>query len=254
METSSTSSSSTSGCSSVSSSITAWLSRGLLDSAPFWPGRRPTSSPGARLRCVRAVTPSAPIPGDVAGRGPAATEFYGDDLVGGGSPWRLLRLAGPARARAGTLAPRRRRRRRRGAPRADPRQPGPAHAHLPGARRPVDDVDVVVPVRDAAEYLAAPAGDLERPRGRRGRRRLGGPGRVAALCAAHGARLVRHDAQPRPGAARNSGMRRRPREFIWFLDADVIIADAASDGAHACAPPRRPAGRRRRPAGRRRRR
>ncbi len=170
---------------------------------------------------------SAPVPASTPVILDPSAQFYGDDLVGGGSPWRLLRVPGPTRA---VLE----RWRRGDAVRAGEERLArtlvnqgllvPAYPLPPD----VDDVEVVVPVRDAARCLASLLG------------RLGGlavvvvddgsadPDAVAAVCAAHGARLLRHDASRGAGAARNTGIRATTREFVWFVDVDVIIDDATA--------------------------
>ncbi|MFI5036267.1 MAG: mycofactocin biosynthesis glycosyltransferase MftF [Acidimicrobiales bacterium] len=167
----------------------------------------------------------APIPAGTAVALHPSVRFFGDDLVAGGSPWRLLRLPGASRS---VLA-----RWRRG----DVVRPGEERLArtlilqglLVAPRAPisdVDNVDVVIPVHNDADALGhlldrladchvtvVDDGSVD-------------PRRLAALAAAHGATLVRHDATRGPGAARNSGLRATERPFVWFVDCDVILDDA----------------------------
>lgn len=87
----------------------------------------------------------------------------------------------------------------------------------------VADVTVVVPTRDrpasvAALLAALPAGlpvvvvdDGSAD-----------PDALAAVAAAHGAGLVRHDRNRGPAAARNSGMRAAATAYVAFCDSDVV--------------------------------
>ncbi len=151
-----------------------------------------------------------------------STQFYGDDLVGGGSPWRLLRVAGPTRAvlerwrRGGVVGAGEERLARTLV------NQGLLVATYP-VPDDVGDVEVVVPVRDAAGYLARLLDQLEGLAVVVVDDGSSEPGQVAVLCASHHARLVRHDVSRGAGAARNAGISASTRDFIWFIDADVII-------------------------------
>ncbi|RYU13490.1 mycofactocin biosynthesis glycosyltransferase MftF [Nocardioides iriomotensis] len=101
---------------------------------------------------------------------------------------------------------------------ADPAFSGPA-----GADAAVTGTTVVVPVRDDAGRLAAllaalPAGvpvvvvdDGSRQ-----------PDAVAAVAAEHGARLLVHERNRGPAAARNTGLRHVATPLVAFCDADVV--------------------------------
>jgi mycofactocin system glycosyltransferase len=98
---------------------------------------------------------------------------------------------------------------------ADPRPaPGPA-ASL--------DVTVVVPVRDRAA-------ELDRCLAAAGREYpvvvvddgSADPASVAAVCAAHGARLLRRPVNGGPGPARNTALAQVTTELVAFLDSDCV--------------------------------
>lgn len=152
-----------------------------------------------------------------------------DGLWFGGSPARVLRLtaagqaawreleAGPVTSTtAGTLA-----RRLTDAGLAHPVPPTPAGA---------PDLTVVVPVRDRAELLDRCLAGLD---GRHpvlvvddGSR---DPAAVAAVAAAHGAKLVRRDVNGGPGAARSTGCEHVSTDLIAFLDSDCVPAGDWAD-------------------------
>ena len=83
------------------------------------------------------------------------------------------------------------------------------------------DVTVVVPVRDRADALARCLAAL----GPCGRVLVvddasKDPERVAAVAAAHGARVVRHAVNSGPAAARNSGLGCASTPYVAFVDSD----------------------------------
>ncbi len=167
------------------------------------------------------VAAGAPVPGGVLVAIDAETREVADGVLFGGSPARLLRLSaagaaalaelrdGPVRsAAAGVLA-----RRLTDAGMAHPR-PGP------GRRL---DVTIVVPARDRPglldRCLAAAGPDhavLVVDDG------SADPGTVAAVGAAHGARVLRRDVNGGPGAARNTALGLIETEFVAFLDSDCV--------------------------------
>jgi mycofactocin system glycosyltransferase len=172
---------------------------------------------------VTAPSPlAAPIPAGTPVVLHSSARFYGRELVAGGAPWGLLRLPGASR----TVVDRWRH--------GDVVRPGEElfartlvqrgllEVHYSPVEE-IDDVDVVIPVRDGLEGLArllmeldglpvtiVDDGSLE-------------PERVTTLAAARGARVVRHDVSGGPGASRNSGMRATARPFVLFVDADVVL-------------------------------
>lgn len=154
---------------------------------------------------------------------PATRMSIDGSTVWGGTPWRLLRLttSGAQRlnwlsagavvddARSGALA-----RRLVDTGLAHPRPPAPM------ART---ELDVLVPVRDrlrrldaclaALSGLAVTVVDDGSIDGLA----------VAAVAAAHGARLVRRESSGGPAAARNSGLVATRRPFVAFVDSDCVI-------------------------------
>lgn len=150
----------------------------------------------------------------------ADTKQLADDLLFGGSPARILRLA-PAGVTALAAL--------RTGPVASPaaatlarRLTDTGLAHPRAAPVPLD-VTVVVPVRDRVAELD---------------RCLAGAGRdhpvvvvddgsldpdgVAAVCARYGAQLVRRAVNGGPGPARNTALRLVDTEFVAFLDSDCV--------------------------------
>ena len=90
---------------------------------------------------------------------------------------------------------------------------------LPG----VDDVTVVIPVRDRHAELRRCLDGL------RGMPHVvvvddcsADPAAIAAICAQHGARLVRRPVNGGPGAARNTGLAAATTELVAFLDSDCV--------------------------------
>jgi len=157
----------------------------------------------------------------------ASLEWFADEVVAGGSPWRMVKLTPHgaqvlARWAAG-----------------DPVDEDPAERAL--ARRLVDtglwhpvttprapvdgELDVVIPVRDNADGVAAlldslgPLGAVLVTVVDDGSNDAAGVARVAA---AHGARLVRRERPGGPAAARNDGLAATSAPLVAFLDADVL--------------------------------
>jgi mycofactocin glycosyltransferase len=180
---------------------------------------------------VSQLLPLAPLPVEVPI--PTGTKvildehakFLDRDLLTGGSPWRLLRLPGGSRAvaerwvngnevRVGeerfarTLV-----------------QQGLLHPLYRGATD-VDDVDVVVPVRDDVESLGTL---LESLRGLHVTVVDDASRDATAVtqCAERfGAQVVRLDENRGPGSARNTGARATSRPLLWFIDVDVVFDNA----------------------------
>ncbi|MGC8509246.1 MAG: mycofactocin biosynthesis glycosyltransferase MftF [Acidimicrobiales bacterium] len=150
-----------------------------------------------------------------------------DRLVAGGAPWRLLALAGASRdvvhrwahgdvvrrgeeALARTLVD-------RGLALARP-------AHVLGR----DDVDVLIPVHDDVEALAALLGRLEGWYVTVVDDASRDPHTVTEVARRAGATVVRLDDRRGPAGARNAGLAATTRAFVWFLDADLELDEPAS--------------------------
>jgi mycofactocin system glycosyltransferase len=166
-------------------------------------------------------------------RGAPGTRLVaGGGVLVGGSPTRVLRLtASGARQVAGWLG---------GAPVGDSvaarklarrlLDAGIAHPDwgaCPGGDDSpgLDDVTVVIPVRDRHAELARCLAGL------RGAPNVivvddgsADPGAIAAICAEHGARVVHRVVNGGPGAARNTGLAAAATGFVAFLDSDCVPA------------------------------
>ena len=93
------------------------------------------------------------------------------------------------------------------------------------------ELSVVVPVRDRPEQLARCLDAIARacPQSPVVVVDDGSvsPAAVRAICAARGARLVRHAVAGGPAAARNSGLAACATPFVGFVDSDVVLSDGS---------------------------
>lgn len=152
-------------------------------------------------------------------------KFLDRDLLTGGSPWRLLRLPGGSRAVAErwvngndvhvgeerfarTLV-----------------QQGLLHPLYRGAIN-VEDVDVVVPVRDDVESLTTLLESLRGLHVTVVDDASSDTSAVAQCAERFGADVVRLDENRGPGSARNVGARATRRRLLWFIDVDVVFDNA----------------------------
>lgn len=149
-------------------------------------------------------------------RRPAPTVLFG------GMPARMMRLSTRGAALVSTLGT---------APVADEasarlaRRLTDAGIAIPRPERATEplDVTVVVPVRDRPLELAACLASL----GRRHRVVVvddgsADPEEVAAICADHGAAIVRREVSGGPGAARNAGLAMVTSKLVAFVDSDCL--------------------------------
>jgi mycofactocin system glycosyltransferase len=167
---------------------------------------------------------------------PKTRLIAGGQVLVGGSPVRVLRLTAagarqvagwfsgdpvPGSAAARTLA-----RRLLDAGIAHPDWPGSTGTgRIPG----VTDVTVVIPVRDRhaelARCLAGLVGrDNDPPPVIVVDDASADPRAIAAIAAAHGARVIHRPVNGGPGAARNTGLAAASTEFVAFLDSDCVPA------------------------------
>ena len=87
----------------------------------------------------------------------------------------------------------------------------------------VDDVTVVIPVRDRyAELRRCLDGLHGMPRVIVVDDCSANPAAIAAICAEHGAQVVRRPVNGGPGAARNTGLAVATTELVAFLDSDCV--------------------------------
>jgi mycofactocin system glycosyltransferase len=189
--------------------------------------------PGPRTR-PRVVPPGelgtrsdAGLPRGIVVELDADTAQLADDVLFGGSPARVLRLSAAgvralAELRAGAVASAAGAALARRLTDTGMAHPRPVRG-VPAREAPALDVTVVIPVRDRAAELArclAAAGTgypvLVVDDG------SADPAAVAAVCAAHGARLVRRQVNGGPGPARNSALGATGTELIAFLDSDCV--------------------------------
>jgi mycofactocin system glycosyltransferase len=180
---------------------------------------------------VSQLLPLAPLPVEVPI--PTGTKVFLDenakfldrDLLTGGSPWRLLRLPGGSRAvaerwvhgnevQAGeerfarTLV-----------------QQGLLHPLYRRATN-VDDVDVVVPMRDDVESLGSLLESLWGLHVTVVDDGSSDATAVAQCAQQYGTDVVRLDKNLGPGGARNAGARATSRPLLWFIDVDVTVDNA----------------------------
>jgi len=180
---------------------------------------------------VSTLVPLAPTP--VEAPIPRGTNVVLDDgatfidreLVSGGSPWRLLRLAGASHALV-------ERWNNGGVVRAGEGRfartlvlQGLLHPHF-SAELHVDEIDVIVPVFDNVSRLATLLRQLDgfhvtvvddgSPR----------DDEIRTCCEAFDVDLIRLDDNHGPARARNVGSSATLRKYLWFVDADVEMENA----------------------------
>ncbi len=169
----------------------------------------------------------APIPEGTAVILDEQAEFIDRHLLSGGSPWRLLRLRGPSR----TLAEK-----WRGGGVVGAGEGRFARTLVQqGLLRPqfasssaldVDAIDLVVPVFNNAETLATFLSQLEGFHVTVADDGSLDADAVARCAQEHGAGLVRLSTNTGPAGARNAAARATSRDLLWFIDVDVVMANA----------------------------
>jgi mycofactocin glycosyltransferase len=171
----------------------------------------------------------APIPEGTAVVLDENAEFIDRDLLSGGSPWRLLRLRGPSR----TLAEK-----WRGGGVVGAGEGRFARTLVQqGLLRPrftiskdldLEAIDVVVPVFNNVDTLATFLSQLEGFHVTVSDDGSLDADAVTACARDHGAALVRQNTNTGPASARNAAARETSREILWFIDADVVLANASA--------------------------
>jgi mycofactocin glycosyltransferase len=180
---------------------------------------------------VSQLLPLAPLPVEVPL--PTGTKvilddgakFLDRDLLSGGSPWRLLRLPGGSRTVAERWALGDVVQAGEGRIARTLVQQGLLHP-LYRSAAVVEDVDVVVPVRDDVESLAALLASLQGLHVTVVDDGSHDAAAVARCAERFDAELVRIDLSRGPGSARNAGARATSRPLLWFIDVDVSFDNA----------------------------
>jgi mycofactocin glycosyltransferase len=173
----------------------------------------------------RASLPLPPTFGLTAD--PGTTMLDGGRVLMGGSPLRLLRVSSRARALIDRWEA--------GAPvgdrKAEPvlaRRLVSAGVFLPRPGSPVfglDDVTVVIPVRDRPEQLARLLSALEGARCLVVDDASADPGRSRAIAENAGAAVIALPANLGPSAARNAGLAQAGTPLVAFIDSDCVPED-----------------------------
>ncbi len=183
---------------------------------------------------ARANLPAAPAPANLpVALDPGVKVSAGGRLLAGGSPMRLISLTpGGARVVARWR---------------EPSPVGERSGERVLARRLLDagilaphppaapstaELTVVVPVRDRAAQLTRCLDAVRRTcpdaavvvvdDGSRE------PTLLSGICAARGARLLRHERPLGPGAARNAALAECATPFVGFVDSDVVLPEGAA--------------------------
>jgi mycofactocin system glycosyltransferase len=152
-------------------------------------------------------------------------KFLDRDLLTGGSPWRLLRLPGGSRAVAerwvggGEVQAGEERFARTLV------QQGLLHP-LYHSDAMVDDVDVIVPVRDDVDSLTSLLESLRGLHVTVVDDASSDTNAVSQCAQRFGAEVVRLEDNRGPGSARNVGALATSRSLLWFIDVDVAMDNA----------------------------
>ncbi|GLY37687.1 putative glycosyltransferase [Amycolatopsis sp. NBRC 101858] len=157
------------------------------------------------------------------------TKHLRDDLWFGGSPARVLRLTAAGRRAWDELAHHPVSDAATGALARRLTDAGFAHPVPPKPAAPAE-LTVVVPVLDRAGPLARCLASLD------GTHPVlvvddgsEDPAAIAAVAAAHGAKLVRHEVNLGPGAARNTALEHVSTELVAFVDSDCVATGSWAD-------------------------
>ena len=172
------------------------------------------------------LAPENPLPVGTALHYDASLEFSGNDVISGGHPWRVLRMNGTAMthlrrwgesgtvdASTGSLA-------------RTLCDQGFVHPRFT-TKVELDDVDVVVPVFNDARGLERLLTSLHELHVTVVDDASVNGDEIASICRARNVTYIRLATNQGPAAARNAGARATTREFLWFLDADVTVGNAA---------------------------
>jgi mycofactocin system glycosyltransferase len=185
----------------------------------------PSPGPVGRLASSPSVgpPPSSALPQGFRVKLDHRTREIAAGVWSGGSPARVIRLTPAGRAVWRRLAAGPVDSRAAGALARKLTDAGLAHPVPPPVAPGSVEVTVVVPVRDRAELLDRCLAALDGPypvivvddASR-------APDAIAAVAAAHGAKLVRRDVNGGPAAARNTGLDLVRTELVAFVDSDCV--------------------------------
>ena len=174
----------------------------------------------------KALAPvEAPIPEGTPVTLDEQASFVDRDLVSGGSPWRLLRLAGTSRSVAerwqhgGVVRPGEGRFARTLV------QQGLLHPHFVNDVS-IDDIDAIIPVFNDDASLETILVDLEGFHVTIVDDGSLDAARAARCANEYDATLLRLQENEGSSHARNAAVLATSRPFLWFIDADVSIEDA----------------------------
>jgi mycofactocin system glycosyltransferase len=182
---------------------------------------------------MSTLVPLAPVPIEwLIAKGTSVifdgrVEFIDDEYVSGGSPWRLLRLAGRSREVAdrwhygGTVEAGEERLARTLVVQ------GLLHPRFNEVLNR-DDIDVIVPCYNASSALAALLAQLKGFHVTVVDDGSTEEEKVAQLCHNFGATAIRLNENFGPAHARNVGASSTRRKLLWFIDVDILISDATS--------------------------
>jgi mycofactocin glycosyltransferase len=146
------------------------------------------------------------------------------NYIMGGSPWKLLKLAGAARSSIeqwrdqGVVGP------GQGRLARTLTNQGFVHPRFESDLS-LRDVDVVIPVKNDVSSLRVLLGQLSGANVTVVDDASTNPVLIREVAAAFGANFMQLPKNLGPAGARNAGARATTREFIWFIDMDVTIDD-----------------------------
>jgi len=168
-----------------------------------------------------AIAPGTPLVLDVS-----ASTLDRNYLMGG-SPWRLLKLAGGARAsidewkETGVVGPGQGRLARTLA------NQGFVHPRFESTLT-LDDVDVVIPVKDDVSSLRVLLSQLTGAHVTVVDDASVNPVLIREVSKSFGAHYLQLEKNLGPAGARNAGARATSRAFLWFIDMDVTVSDVTA--------------------------
>ncbi len=164
-------------------------------------------------------------PGTRVSLDPGAT-LLNHRYIMGGSPWRLLKLAGGAASAVENF-------RDHGVVAAGQSRlartlinQGFVHPHFP-PELSLDDVDIVIPMKDDVTCLQSLLSQLSGAHVTVVDDASSNPVLIREVSNSYGVQFIQLEKNLGPAGARNVGARATTREFIWFIDMDILIENVA---------------------------